>query len=264
LRQTLDPQVGNPVWVAATSCIAALTIALLLFAEHRRALQSSALTSLYLLITFLYDVARAKAYYFHMPVAGRLTSLAAAGAIFKLCLLFLLEISKRGLIQDPQIRQNASDEAVSGFWSRSFLVWLHSTLFLGFRTIISVDDLGALDPDFSSQALSERLEHSLRKSESIIVPFAPFTSSLLTPYLASVSWCWLIAGFVRTFPIECFLSAIPRLSFIGFKFYQPLFIQHVITYVSEQGSSRLTSLGLIGQGVLIFFGIAVSTWLYRA
>lgn len=151
------------MFVAGFSFVAAISIAPIIKAEHRRALRSSALTGLYLLITLLYDVARAKSYYFYKTQA--LASLAAIDALLKLCLLLLLEVSKRGLIEDPHVRQHASDEAVSGFWSRSFLVWLQSTLFLGFHTIISVDDLGALDPEFSSQSLSERLKASLLKSE---------------------------------------------------------------------------------------------------
>ena len=131
-------------------------------AEHRRALRSSALTGVYLLITLLYDVARAKSHYFYQ--SQTLANLALAGVALKLCLLLLLEVSKRGLITDSQIRESASEEAVSGFWSRSFLLWLHSTLFLGFHSILSMDDLGPLDPEFSSQALSARLQLSLRTS----------------------------------------------------------------------------------------------------
>ncbi len=161
LRSTQALQTDAALPVSAMSFIAALCITFVIDAEHRRALQASALTGIYLLVTFLADLARANNY-FSRPQAQALTCLAVLSAGLKLSLLLLLEISKRGQIADPHLRENVSEEAVSGFWSRSFLVWLHTTLFLGFQRIITVDDLGALGPEFSSKLLSNRLEFSLR------------------------------------------------------------------------------------------------------
>ena len=160
LRSACTLHTDGSLRLSASSCIATLCITLVIHAEHRRALQSSALTGVYLPITLLSDVARARSYLYRQQTT--LSVAASASAALKLVLLLLLEIPKRGQIEDPELRKKSSEEALSGFWSRATLLWLQSTLFLGFRTVLSVNDLSALSPESSSQELSDKLSMSLR------------------------------------------------------------------------------------------------------
>lgn len=64
---------------------------------------------------------------------------------------------------------------------------------------------------------------------------------------------------MRTFHAEFLMAFIPRLCLMGFTFYQPLYLQRVIKYIAQEDSSKLTSLILVAQSILISFGLAVSS-----
>jgi hypothetical protein len=168
---------GGPISNSALGCLASVLIAALVNVEHRRALQSSALTGVYLFLSLISDALLSGVFlsFAQTHTAGRL---AIVAAVMKLALLILLEMPKRRRIADPAIRHDIADEETSGFWSRSFLVWLNKTLLLGFQKIITVDDLGSLGLELSSKALSDRLELALRQRESLTIQTPPNKAAL--------------------------------------------------------------------------------------
>lgn len=139
--------------------------------EHRRSLQSSAFIGLYLLITVLFEIAKTRSYFLRKMQA--LAALSTVRTAFKFTLLGLLEVPKRRDILDEKFRKEAGKETVSGFWTRAFFVWLNPTFLLGFRRVITVEDLGPLGPEFSSERLFNRLEEKWKNSKSLITVSVP-------------------------------------------------------------------------------------------
>lgn len=143
--------------------IAALCIAFVVTAEHRRAIQSSTFIGIYLLITFVHDLARAYSYAFR-PEAQALAGLAIFCVALKISLLLLM--SDGGQVVHPIAPEDVGEGETNDCYGPSFFGWLHSTLFLGFRKTITIDSLAPLGPEFSSKILSDRLELSLQQSMS--------------------------------------------------------------------------------------------------
>lgn len=126
-------------------------------AEHRHSLRPSTLLSIYLSITVLFDIARARSY-FRRPGMATHGGLLTGIAFFKASLAILEEVSKRSLFKSQRGRSSLGPECTSGFWTRSLFLWLNSTLFLGFRRILSADDLDDIGPKFSSARLLKKFE----------------------------------------------------------------------------------------------------------
>ncbi|KAK2592795.1 hypothetical protein QQS21_009499 [Conoideocrella luteorostrata] len=148
---------------ASLACIGSVCIVIVVNLQHRHSLQSSAFISLFLGLTSLLDIAKARSQ-LSRPGLTVIGGLSVAAATVKFLLLMLEEIPKRRYIKDPILRSSLSRETTSGFWNRSFFVWLNSTLFLGFRNILTVEKLGNLDHEFSSENLSAKFEPIWAKS----------------------------------------------------------------------------------------------------
>jgi hypothetical protein len=140
---------------AVVSSAAAAILSFLIMVEHRRSLQTSALVGLFLLLSVFFDIAKTRSYYLRSMQA--LAALSATGVVLKFTLLALLEIPKQKDIIDE--KGPVGKEALAGFWSRAFFVWLNPTFVYGFRNAIKVEDLPRLGAEFSSELLFSRLEH---------------------------------------------------------------------------------------------------------
>ncbi len=90
-------------------------------------------------------------------------------AFIKGVLIFFLEASKRNYLANTEIQESIGDELIGGFWSRSLSMWFNGTMLLGFRSIITVEDLDSLGTEFSSERLSNALYQNLRESISLQV-----------------------------------------------------------------------------------------------
>lgn len=152
---------NTSVAMSACPCIAALLIGLVINAEHRRSLRSSALPGIYLLVAILSDLAKIKEYLCRENM--RITiCLAIVTASTKFTLLFLLESSKRSHLPGSERHDSSNGEEMpSGLWNQTFLAWLNRTMSLGFRNALTVNDLEPLGPQFSSARLSNALKRSL-------------------------------------------------------------------------------------------------------
>lgn len=103
---------------ASLACVGSILIVIVINLEHRNSLQSSAFVSLFLGLTLLLDIAKARSE-LSRPDIVIIGTLLAATAAFKLILLLLEEMSKRKYIIDPVLRSSASRESTSGFFNRS-------------------------------------------------------------------------------------------------------------------------------------------------
>jgi hypothetical protein len=206
----------------------------------------------------LLDIAKSRSY-LSRPGLEAAGGLAAAAAAIKLGLVVLQEVPKRTHIEDPALRESLSKEATSGFWNRSFFVWLNAVFLLGFKHTIRIDDLGYLGDDFSATHLASKFEPVWAKCK------------LHTAGIA-VSWCLrrranfeidkrsshgLLKSCLLTLLRPFLTIAIPRLLYSAFTFSQPLLLRRIVDFIGEENPSISVRNGLIGATVLIYLGLAV-------
>jgi hypothetical protein len=123
--------------------------------EHRHAVESSPLPGLYIFISLLVDAAKARSYF--LRIGTGLYSLGCVLgliSVLKLVLLYLGELPRRYRVNT----HSSGPETIHGFWGRTFLFWLNSTLLLGFRNMLSIDDIPHLGPMFVSARLAANFE----------------------------------------------------------------------------------------------------------
>ena len=104
----------------------ALVIWLVLFAEQKHAIRTSAFLGLYLALGAVIDATRSRSYFLRpdLEILGYLS--ASAGAT-RLALSILEEIPKQVSLPDGST-EDLDKEATSGHWSRTIFLWLNSTL----------------------------------------------------------------------------------------------------------------------------------------
>lgn len=155
-----DALTATSVASSVMMCLAAIILAALMHFEHRHAPEPSPLPAVYLFVTMLLDITKARSYFlrsrFGLYPVG---CIVAAIATTKLVLLVLGEMPKKYRSK----RDALGTETTSGFWSRTFFVWVNSTLLLGFRNILSIDDLPNMDASFASAKLSAIFEPIWKK-----------------------------------------------------------------------------------------------------
>lgn len=129
--------------------------------EHIYATQSSARVTIFLLTSAITDATQAvmavPSIYHHSPNVF-FTSLA-----LKACLLILQEMPK-SFTQQEIDRKALGIEERAGFLSRTFGLWIHSTLFLGFKRTIRMEDLTVFGSSFSSKVLLHRFQKHWSRS----------------------------------------------------------------------------------------------------
>ncbi|KAJ3492552.1 hypothetical protein NLG97_g5313 [Lecanicillium saksenae] len=221
---------------AALDLVAALAIVAVVYVEHRHAIRTSALLGLYLAIGVLIDGTKTHSYFVrNMVASGNVAALAGAA---RLLLLVLEEVRKDGLLLDAEARSNSGGEVTSGFFTRTFFLYLFPMLNTGYRGVLSINDLGNLGPAMSSGHLFSRLSrywpaHKQSKNRSL------FTA-------CCAAWKWALL-----------LIVIPRLCVIGLTFSQPLVMYVVIGAVDEPSTSDEKSGGLVLATIFAFGGAAV-------
>ena len=150
---------------AVLSFGASISIAIVLYVEHMYSLKTSTFLSVYLALAALFDTVRARSYFIR-PDLGAVGGIAVALVILKLILVALEEVSKARLIKPEHLRKPLGKEFVSGFWNRSLFIWLNSTLIMGFKKDITINELPDPGPEFDSEHLYERFEPRWDKGTS--------------------------------------------------------------------------------------------------
>ncbi|TQV95006.1 ABC multidrug transporter [Cordyceps javanica] len=148
---------------ASLDLVAVITIAAVVHLEHRHAIRASALVGLYLCFGILTDAVKSYSL-FNRPGLAPMGALAATSGALRAILLVLQEIPKGGLLLDLQLRRMLGPEALSGYWNRSFFVYLYPLLFTGFRSVLTLSDLGNLGPEFAAEMLYPQFKHYWMKS----------------------------------------------------------------------------------------------------
>lgn len=235
LSEVLDTKTKMTVASSVLSCLSSAALLPLLYMEHRRSVRSSSVVGLFLSATMLFDATRARSYGMRDGLQT-LSALAGLEAAWKLGILLLEEVSKKSLVQDQQA---LGPEMTSGFWNRSLFVWLNEMLLLGFKNVISVDDLPQMGPSFESEMLHEQFQQQWAAANK-------------------ESRYGMLFALAKTMKWSLLAVVAPRLCFSAFTYVQPLLLKTIVSSVQEKQQQEVVG-GLIGATVLVYFGLAVST-----
>lgn len=148
---------------AVLSFLDAIAIFAISTLEHTRAVRPSFLVNVYLLASILFDVAQARTLFLRQESQAILALFTAAIGV-KLLLLLQEAKNKRMYLKAPY--REYPPEATSGIFNRSFFWWLNPLFAHGFRKVLSLNDLYAIDIGLTSEPLQKRMKKSWAKRVS--------------------------------------------------------------------------------------------------
>lgn len=135
---------------------------MMLNTEHLRSVQPSTLLSINFGITVFLDGIKARSYLLRVGLdnvgAAQIVVVAA-----KFALLLLEEVPKTPILAN--FGKFVGKEALSGFWSRSLFLWLNEIFVVGFRQNLTVEELGNLEPQFSTELLASQFKEAWDNSK---------------------------------------------------------------------------------------------------
>ncbi|KAJ0162666.1 Canalicular multispecific organic anion transporter 1 [Colletotrichum tanaceti] len=228
----------------AMAFIVALVMILLSFLEHPRSPRPSMLLGIYLLVTILFEVAQSRTLWLSSASINELQQarISVAAVVVKAAMLVLE--SRKKPRANPQTQQ--SPEVTTGIISLSTYFWVNHLLLAGFRKLLTIGDLYALDQSMSAEVLYTKLSPHLETN------------------VAKGRKHALLRSLAGTLAVPLILPIVPRLCQMGFKFCQPLMIESLLNYLQEPegASSSNKGYGFIGAAMLIYLGMATSLSLY--
>ncbi|KAJ3481004.1 hypothetical protein NLG97_g7928 [Lecanicillium saksenae] len=223
---------------AICSCVSAICLGVILYAGHVFFLHSPSFSSIFLTVTMLLDIAVTRSYFqrsglemtgkVHIPIP-----------VVKFVLVVLEEISKRSLIIKKEVHGSIGEESLAGFWNRSMFAWVNRTLFVGFRSKITLESLGDIGSQFDSEKLHMSFVHHWDKCKNKNGKLA-----LLLTCFKTVPWLFL------------YITP-PRLVHVGLQYAQPFLLQEVVKTVSIETPDPAVTSGLIAATAIVFFGKAI-------
>lgn len=243
------------------SIVGSLVFCLLSYTEHAHSVQPSLILNVYLLITLLFDIVRARTLWLrHYDHYNEVIAIVFTATVaLKLVLLLLEAIEKRWILQPTY--KSYPPEAISGIYNKSFFWWLNSLFRKGFSTVLTVDDLFTLDKGLTAEYLQERLQRNwVKRSSPVLVHSAlPASSSLCLHLVTKKRPNSLLGVAFDTLKWPLLAVVTPRACLIALNFSQPFLINRAIKLSNEPISEETTNIGygLIGAYILVYTGIAV-------
>lgn len=223
--------------------VAALCFTAIVYVEHCYSVRSSGLMAIYLFIALATEITNCRSFFLR-PGLDMLGVLAAATSVLRLVLLGLQELSKRSLLIDNSQQQSISSEAMSGFLTRLFMLFLGPILAMGFRSELLTQDLSRLDPEFVSKVLYQQLNKH----------WSPYQKLGRAPPNALLKAC------LRAWRLSFFGLIFARLIVTAFNFSQPFIFRRVIEMVGDtrEADDLNERLGMFGGVIFMFLGQALS------
>lgn len=245
--ETSAPLRGLAIGSTTLVLVASICAIPLSYLEHERACRPSALLSVYVLLTLLFDVVQVRTAWLAIvnPQQGIVARLFTSLLALKVAILCLEATPKTRWLRWDSDKH--SPEESTNIFSLGVYFWLNRLLLRGYHLVLGIDRLYPLDVEMNAHTLYTRLEKRIDieryKSDIKFGLFKDLCKTLTGPLLRPVA---------------------PRVALIGFKFCQPLFINAVLDFLAEPSESRRSNVGygLIGACALIYLGIAVSTAFY--
>jgi hypothetical protein len=235
---------GISLAAAVLKLVSAVLMMTLSFVDHSRSPRPSVLLNTYLCLTLLLDAAQARTLFLSSVGKPELTysSLFSASMAFKAVILLLEAKQKSSWVHWNE--KDHSPEETSGIFSLGVFFWLNKLFRLGYKKILTIDDLYPLDSALDAKSLhgvfSTKMSYSRLKDDKFG----------LVKVLARTLWGPLLQ------PI------LPRLALLGFTFCQPLFMEKLLNYLSQIELDANVGYGFIGASLLIYMGIALSKAIY--
>ncbi|KAK4170055.1 hypothetical protein QBC43DRAFT_329617 [Cladorrhinum sp. PSN259] len=226
--------------------LSTLALSLLSYVEHSRNVRPSSLLNTYLFATLLFDIAHARTLWLRATddLTLVLAYVSVTAVATKAIVLVLEAVEKRRLLR-PEYRVYGP-EATASVYNRSFFWWLNPLFRLGFRRVLDVDDLFALDKHVQAS-----YEHNrFRAAWATVAQRSPY--ALLKTSFRVLKWPVL-----QTIP--------PRAALTALIFCQPFLINRAIKLSEEPITNETTQhgYGLIGAYLLVYVGIAVAMGQYQ-
>ena len=237
-----------PTRVSVASSVLALIVGCLLsvlhFVQHTRSARPSALLTLYLIFSILFDVAQARTLWLR-PINTTVAAVFTAGIATKVLLVPVVMLEKKGLLKLPY--SDYPPEALGGVVNRGFFWWINPLLLKGSSTRLEVDNLFDLDKRLSLSYLKPKFSKSWESTREKDKPHA------------------LLFTVLKCFSRDIFIIVGFRMALIGFKFCQPLLINRAISLLLEEDSQSKTNVGraLIGATSFVYLGIAITTGMFK-
>ncbi|KAF4993969.1 hypothetical protein FGRMN_6100 [Fusarium graminum] len=221
-----------------------IAIFLLSFIEYKKSPRPSVLLGCFLSLTLLFDIVRTRTIWLLIrndaSSASTFVGIVVTTTVFK-GLVLVFEAQHK--IYPQEWKDSHSPEEISGIFSLSTYTWVDRLLLSGFRSLLSIDDLYALDQTMSASTLQVKM-NKMGARGSGTSSSKPITRQML-----------------KTLMGPLLLPVLPRVAVIGFTFCQPFLIKAILTYLESPGEAQ-HSYGLIGATVIVYAGIAISNALY--
>ncbi|KAL7928726.1 putative ABC multidrug transporter [Trichoderma chlorosporum] len=232
-----------PTVASVLKLVNSTVILYLTYQEHRRWIHPSIVTSSYLILTILLELAEERTLRFRL-VDDPITTMFAASIAVKFVILLLRELSKPSI---PVTNNwSTAKESTGSLLNRALSWWSNSLFKKGHRSILTNDDLGDIDEKFDSSTLLATITSSWDSS----FKFGTYS---------------LARAILRNFKLHCFVIAVPRLLLSSFMFAQPFLISRVIDFVGEppEKYDREVAHGLIAATFFVYAGISVTRFYYK-
>lgn len=147
------PRTRASLAAAALAFFSSVGLLFLSHWEHVFSVYPSNILNIALSVSHLFDVVRVRSLWLASNTA--IAGLYTASIVLKMIWFYFESQSKRTYFLNQ--REQYGDEEVHGLYSRTFFWWVNSYLCLGFKRILSVDDLPHLDRTISSDILHRQL-----------------------------------------------------------------------------------------------------------
>jgi hypothetical protein len=221
--------------------LAALFMVTLSLVDHSKSPRPSVLLSSYLFLTLLLDAVQTRTLFLSSEDKPELTYSSIFGAAVALKVgILLLEAQRKSRWLGWDDKEHSPEET-SSIFSLGVFFWLNNIFLDGYKKILTINDLYALDSSLSGERLHDEFSRNMSYSKLKGDKFG------------------LLKTIIRTLKVPILLPIPPRLALLGFTFCQPLFIQKLLDHLSEPEIDANVGYGFIGASVLIYSGIAIST-----
>lgn len=199
---------------------------------------------MYLSGTLLLDAAQARTLFLSADEKPEFvySCLFCATVGFKVLILLLKARQKAAWVHWNE--KEHSPEETSGLFSNGVFFWLNKIFLLGYRKVLSVEDLYPLDQALDSKTLHDKFSDEIDYSKLRGNKFG------------------LVKMLARTLAVPILVPIVPRVAQLGFTLCQPLSMEKLLDYLHQPTLEPNVGYGFIGATLFIYSGIAISTALY--
>ncbi|KAK4669961.1 uncharacterized protein QC763_207550 [Podospora pseudopauciseta] len=230
--------------LALTSSICMLLLSSL---EHTKSPRPSIFLNAYLFIATLLDISQTRTIWLASSNHDELNyaSIFTVGVAIRALLIVLESQSKSRWILQWE-KGAHSPEETAGLYGLGAYFWLNKLFLRGYRGVLTIDDLFPLDHNIASAKLYAEAGHN-------------FEGTKLGKRRHG-----LAKAVMKALAVSFLLPVGPRIAFGAFQLCQPFLIETLLGYLEQpvEMSPKNIGYGLIGAGLLIYVGMAVSSAFY--